>query len=351
MKDTNKLSMESFNITNNDIKHDLSYYYSSFSKKQIATILKRYDSVESYVNILYWLKFIARKDYIEIGKCIGINKINVYILYYDLGWGYYGTFEQNSESLKKDIEYVESFRPIAMKVSPKDINIDFNTLCEKAKKLRKDSYINFGFNSPIQYLCTMHYLVEKIKFTTSYLSLFLHLPYRSVQNKMENIQLNRTLAEAQNIIKDTNRRDYERINKTTNRTRAKNFIENGLTGSISENDVRIVLNYVIYDFFDINRFDIIIGINTKYIISPKEIDIPIIIYDNYKNITYRFAIEYNGEWCHKEKDLRKIKMLEKRGWHYLDIWEFSTIKVQKDFGVIEEQIENICLEIKKYVDL
>lgn len=31
---TNKLSMETFNITKEDIKHDLSSYYSSFSKKR-----------------------------------------------------------------------------------------------------------------------------------------------------------------------------------------------------------------------------------------------------------------------------------------------------------------------------
>lgn len=43
-------------------------------------------------------------------------------------------------------------------------------------------------------------------------------------------------------------------------------------------------------------------------------------------------------------------MLENRGWYYLDVWEFSTLKAQKNFGVIEEQIENICLEIKRHIE-
>lgn len=64
---------------------------------------------------------------------------------------------------------------------------------------------------------------------------------------------------------------------------------------MSENDVRTVFECVIYDYFDISRNDIIIGINNKYIISPKEIDIPIIIYDNHTIKIHRFAIEYNGE--------------------------------------------------------
>lgn len=163
--------------------------------------MKKYDSIESYVNILYWLKFIAKKDYTEIVKSIGIKNINVYINYYDLGWAYDGTFEQNAKLLKKNIEKVGSIRPAAMKVSSKDIKTDSAALHNIAENLRKDSYINFGFDTPMQYLYTMYYLVEIKEFTTYNLSLFLYLQYRSVQSKMTKIQLNRTLNEAQKIIK------------------------------------------------------------------------------------------------------------------------------------------------------
>ena len=73
-----KIAMDDFNLSQEMINHDLLKYYNYFNKKQKGILLKRYKSVEDYINILYCFRFFKKLECIlkrESGQCLIINII------------------------------------------------------------------------------------------------------------------------------------------------------------------------------------------------------------------------------------------------------------------------------------
>jgi hypothetical protein len=167
-----KLRISMFGIATEDIKHNLSDYYSMFTKKQAAVILKSYYSIEDYVNIMYGLKFIKKMDYNEIANELNIAVTNVYKRYYDLGWKEIGSFEENEIQFQKLKDRLNSKKNKIMTITRDEIITllcksgrkkdeiisQLDSVYKKAQKCRRDSYEPYGFNNAIQYANSMYYL-------------------------------------------------------------------------------------------------------------------------------------------------------------------------------------------------
>ena len=89
---------------------------------------------------------------------------------------------------------------------------------------------------------------------------------------------------------------------------------------------------------------------SAYIIPPKQVDIPILINRKCDNTLFKFAVEYNGGHFHKERDKIKETKLLNNGWKHMVIWDFTNNKKNKEYGKIECQIEDLCKQVKEYVD-
>ena len=356
------IDIKAIGVNPSEISHDLTKYYERFTKKQKAPIEKKYNSVIDYVNLLYWLKFVKKQDYYEMAKVLQISNTNVYCRFYDLGWGYCGNFEKNIESLKEEIAYLDSIREKAMSASIDDIiknsvkkdmsNEELENDIRKNYniKLNKNSYQEYGFTTKKQYINTLYYLSKCEELTRNQIALFFGTTGNAMYNKLRRLGLNLDLFEAQqNIIKNS-RRNYQQIMNTGRNTIAKRLRKNEQAGSNSENLARMQFECNLYNYIDKNKYYYTVCINSNNIIPPKQVDIPILVFDKSSNKIYKFAVEYNGDAYHeKERDENKETELHEIGWIYMVLWEFGNTKTQKEFGNIDCQIENVCQQIKEYV--
>jgi len=346
------ISMEDFNITSADIDIDLSSKYNWFSKKQKVSFEREFKTLYDFVNILYYMRFIKKLEIREIANLLNKDVPNMHGHFYNLRWNYSTDYYENVSLFEAEKERLNS---IKIEVDKEVKNIidkkDFSKvkhLVEISKTLNKYSYKGYGFNTPLEYVLTCYYLTTIKRLSTIEISIILDTPLNTVQNKLERLQLNYSLDEAMKIKKKNNRQDYDKTRKNTTKTRIKDYYENGLTGSKNENTARLIFENILSDYFDKERYDLVVGVNTRNIISPKEVDIPIIIYDNQMNKIYRFAIEYNGKHVHEiERDLEKLYLLEKRKWIYFDMDEPSMNNHEK----IDALVKDTCLRMLNFISV
>lgn len=147
--------------------------------------------------------------------------------------------------------------------------------------------------------------------------------------------LSRNLFEAQQIAKK--KRNYKEIQLKGRQTMLKN--STNIKGSKQEQYTRELLNCILPIKFP--NCEIIVGLNNKSILdNGKEIDIPIVIIN--KDKIFKFAIEYNGDFWHKDenRDVEKIEMVNQKGYHlfYIAPKENATNKQIKEH--IENEINN-----------
>lgn len=327
------------------IKHDLSSYYEMLIPNQRRELLKKYVSIEDYVQILYTLKFIKRLSYNEMAKILGIRNINVYLRLYDFGFGYDGSFEDNLQQHKQKKTELQEIKSKAFSMDIDKCDPGLSELYSKAKKCRKDTYESIGFKSPVQYANVMNYLVKKKELTRIEIAIMFDCHNMTMYHKLRKLGLNLDHAAAHKVKRKRERHDYKRTGKNIRQTQLKMFYKEGLIGTVNENAVRSIMDYVLPDYLDIERYEIIVGVNTRNIISPMEVDIPVVIIDKQTTKVFKIAIEYNGDSFH-EDDEKKIEALGNKGWIYFSVVEMGSTKKQREFGAIESQIEEICLRVK-----
>jgi len=338
-------------INTSEIKHDLSKYYDMFSSMQKDRILQSFESLEDYVNVLYWLRFVKKYDYNEMNKITGFKQF--YVKYYFLGWHYSNSFEENEILRNNEISKLESIKQKAFTIRDIDINQDISEYYKLSTHMREYIYKRFGFKSSKQYIRAMYYLVKIEKLSSIELSYMFNTAVKTIQNRLASLNLNRDLAEAQQIAVQQGRRDYDKVFRTGRTTTQKRFLSDSLFGSNLENSARALFELILPEYIDTNIFDIVVGINTRSIVIPYEIDIPIMVININSNKVHKFAIEFNGDHAHKgtnSRDNKKIELINNRGWKYLSVWQYHSTKIQKDHGSIEEQIRNICVIISDLVD-
>lgn len=366
-------SINDFNVDKNLIDEDLTlwieFYNNTTSERMKKSLLREFKSVDDYIYILYWLRFYRKMGYDEIGKLIKpLSKAShnlAYTLYYGLNWNYSYNFSDVKENFVKEAQLLsglkdkvsnENIRTLSFTVEQeyeyKNVFKHYKSI-KKNKSLRKELYTNIGYYSLEDCFRAFYYLINICNLSTYQIAKIYGISHSTMTFKLKDLGL---LADHETAMKNAvlfNRRNYENTLSTGRKTMSKSLLINGNIGSNSENLVRNIFASYLINYIDTETYEVIVGINNRNIIAPKEVDIPVIIINAENNHFYKFAIEFNGDTYHKdeEKDLIKKKQLEDKNWIFYSIWQYGSTKTQREKGEIEAQIKDICSNIKNVLML
>lgn len=178
----------------------------------------------------------------------------------------------------------------------------------------------------------------KLKYPTSFMGKYFDLTTRAIENKLKFANWSYTRQEAQQI--NSQLKDYKDIQTKSRKTILNKYANNISPEDLFREKINIKLNEQIEDS------EIIVGISTYSIIPPKQIDIPIIIIKN--NNTYKFAVEYNGTYWHKDEDRESTKkeLTKAKGYEYFIILHDTNCKEQDIDSQLIEIINIIKSKIK-----
>lgn len=157
---------------------------------------------------------------------------------------------------------------------------------------------------------------------------------------------------AQHNAASENRRNYSSIIHTGRKTINDIRLKEGQFGSNIENLIRNKLSSSLVEYISSNKYEVIVGINNRDIIPPKEVDIPLVIIDQEKGAFCKFAIEVNAEIFHADKEREDLKLQELlyKDWFLFTIWLFDNAKKQNTYGAVETQISEICKSINNIIE-
>ncbi|WP_456289291.1 hypothetical protein M1D70_04970 [Paenibacillus sp. AK002] len=340
-----------FNIQKDTIPLIIEDLSNTFSEKRKRQIEKQFKSVYDFVAIIYYFRFIEKLQISEIAHKLEMQVQPLYIHLYNLGWQYSNDFEENSkqfeiERKKLNDEYIEA------KINSSNISLNEHEKLKYAinhkSNMRKEVYINLGFASAVEYVRTVYYLVYISRLTTVQLVILFNLPYPTVQLRLRNLGFNLTLDEAMKKKKEKSRQNYERTFRAGKITRLKDRMNNLSDGSKNENYARELIDKLVYEYFDSNIYDIVVGVNNVGLLSSKEIDIPVIIHNRLLDRFFKFAVEYNGEIYHDD-DSDKISIAQNRGWLYLAIKEGLNGRESNNPKIIETKVRQLCVEMRDII--
>ena len=137
---------------------------------------------------------------------------------------------------------------------------------------------------------------------------------------------------------------------------SKQLVRHAISSGLSNNYellFRDLITSYIPDFFDIYKYEIIIGVHSFSIIPPQEIDIPILIIDKCRKNTFKYAIELNGRIWHENKkhhkrDLKKNAIIQETEWKLITIkfqrMTSSSNKLKQAFINLTRNICNILAD-------
>jgi hypothetical protein len=189
----------------------------------------------------------------------------------------------------------------------------------------------------VRKLYIMRYILElPVREISSYLG----IQNKSLNHRMVQLGWQYSKCESQQIAADKSR-NYSEIHLKSRESRIKGTIDKGvLDGSIVESSIRSILNERLTSV--IKDASVIVGVNNRSIIAPKEIDIPIIILK--ERDIFKFCVEVNGDCFHtKERDENKLEIIEAVGFKCFYITLASSTMKQRDlYGEIDCQIQTIC---------
>ena len=116
-------SREDYGFCASDIKENLEKYYAAVNNynSMKSKILAKWESVEAYIDTLFWLKYVKKYTYRQIGEVLEIKQDYIATVYRQLpfGWHYStNNFEEAQTLEQQDIEKVHSFLSEATENNP-----------------------------------------------------------------------------------------------------------------------------------------------------------------------------------------------------------------------------------------
>ena len=369
-------NMKDFEIDRNIIKADLTIYL-DFAEKSLTSrsrnrILTKFMTIEDYVYILYYLKFEKKLSYEEIGKKLSPESKNfhnnAYMKYLNLGLNYNSNYDETKEKFIIEQKSLAKVKENSFAISMNDFNLtqpqieEYNTLFENFKKryfeehkvrFKTEIYKRRGYSCLEDYFKAFYYFYRVRQLSSFQIGKMLDISASMISNNLRTMGLEVDLKTAQNNAVKHNRRNYKNTLLTGRDTMTGYLIKGACFGSIVENSIRNKFATYLSKYIGTSKYEVIIGINNRTIIQPKEIDVPIIIINLLNQRIERYAIEVNGDIYHKDKDKEQIKidLLKNKTWIYYAIWFANGVKRQKAYGTIDRQINDICIDIKNKLDI
>lgn len=349
------ITKEQLNISSEDIDIDLSSFYSIIytSNSTLPKVLKKWGSVESYVDILYWLKFKKKLSYTEMINLTGDKNIPQYYFYASFGWHYStNNFEECMKLFEADKTRLAVIANDAAKLSDSEMTPEHKAFLKDAPPISRTTYKNFGYTDSYSLTKDLYYFLIVAQLSVKEISILLNKTLAVTKRTLKIINLRLTINEAQQRASTNGNRNYTRIFETGKKAIINQIFETGLTGSNAENICRTKLNMILSDYLDINIFEYIVGVGNRTIIHPYEVDIPVVVLNKKRGSVYKFAIEFNGDIWHAkskeqvDKDKQKESFLKQQKWIYIPIDYTSNSKTDVNSEHFNSQLSEVCLKIQ-----
>lgn len=343
-----------YGIDPRKFKHDLSKYYNEIISNGHATfVLRNWKSVETFVNVLYGLKFEKKFTSSEMSRITGINNFYQFYMSEYLNWDYStNDFDEMLLIKKKENEKIQIILNRYDSNSERFESLEYKMFLEKIKAL-PSIHFSKKVHMKTEDLCKMiYYLYVENQLTTKQLSRCFKISKNSMYRELVKMGINMTLEEASQRASKQGSRNYTKIYNNAKKRMMYSVLEGGLTGSESENHLRTILNVELINRLDRQRNVVIVGLNNSGIIPPREVDIPIIIIDNDSDKIKKIAVEFNGAHWHNQndvKDEKKAKDLEKIDWKYFGFFYSGKSNENENSQFYREQVDLLCDNICKYV--
>ncbi len=303
------LSIESLGI-NYEFPQEISLL--AKEHKSANSIPKEYPSVYDYIAILFYYHFVEKLENREIAEIIGVAPTNVIQRLYDYGWHYNKDYDINKELHEKQLE-VLSGKLQKAKESIFRINFEKYDSYRSAKlsqyylRMRKRTWDIGGCRNKEEFLKLMFYFtnISEEKLSPKEMAWMFGISVNAIQKRLEQLGIGLSFDEAIMNKKVRGTQDYGATMRVGKSTRMKVLQKSATSGSMNESYFRDELSLVIYDYFYEDYYEVIIGTNAVGIIKDKEIDIPVIVFNNLNGIYVKITRE-------TAKELKKIVEREKQ---------------------------------------
>jgi hypothetical protein len=337
-------SIEKYNINPADFKDDLSEYYKRiYSKKSsLSQILLCWGSVENYVNFLYWLKFVKKLNWSEMARYTGIHGISNN--YYSNGFGWHYDIYDLKECERHYANECVRLKQIYNEFDSKSLAFcskEFTDFLNRPRQaLGKCNYLKIGINAEEDFIKLLYYLCVIRGLTPYETAIAIGKTYTSTYQILRKLGMTMDPLTAQRQCVKNGKKNYSKISTHSREETINNMLRTGLVGSKVENVLRTLIDNKLSEVIDLKRYEFVVGINSRNIISPREIDIPIVIIDKYTNKLYKIAVEYNGEYWHQNviRDKNKKEILANAGWEYIEV----DVKNNESPKSIKEKCSVVC---------
>jgi hypothetical protein len=350
---TNKLGIRDFDINLTLIPTEIEKLDSYLPNERKKVLENYYVSAHDFLIILFHLRFIEKLHASEIAHRLHLRPTGVDIHLYNFAWNYSTDYAENQRLYN---EFLAKARVDLTEAENTSILLDENenpTLrlaLERAKKIQIKTYTDLGFETAEEYARVLYYLVKQKNYSATMLGHLFNLTYNTVHQRLQRLGLNVSLQEGVRNKKLRASQNYEKSIRHGRITQTKAQLQNFSKGSKNEDYFRSQLAKMIYDrYIPSQEYEVIVGLSNIGILGSLEIDIPLMVYDIKRNLVYRFAIEYNGNYFHadEERDRSKRLLCEKKGWHYLTITDSGQYSNKPE--LLDPVLQSTCEKIKNIV--
>ncbi len=338
-----------------DALPDLSFYYNHITKMASNGrnfIVETWGDVETYVNVLYWMRFVQKYDWYEMAELLNTNYINVRYLFDVFGWNNDSTFEESYNLLKENIkninELIKNIEKSDFRNSPKYI--------EKRRNIKKgkvDYRIKRRYNVEMssEHFDILYFLYIEKELPIGVIASYYYTSRDTIMCHLRKYNILRTRKEARELIEKKGRANHAKSRTSYQREVVRKALKQGISNDY-ELLFRDLMTSVSCKFFNENDYECIIGVHTTSIIPPKEIDVPVMVINKGSNEIYKYAIELSGNlWHKKERDDLKREQIKETNWKYIDIRFNKKVTSKNQVRIAFEQlVKEICEIIRKDIE-
>jgi hypothetical protein len=328
---------------------DLPDQISLLRKKLIE---RNHGDVSKFIYTLYGLWFVEKLQRSEIATVLHLSPINIHDHLNNFRWNYSQDYSENQILAKKDFVELQNILNKA-KENSKNLNLQDNSIYLKAMatKLQTDAFTSHGFKNKEEYVKVLFLLINEFRISTQKISVMFNESIATTHNRLRTLGLHQSYADGITGKKARKSQNYTQSINRGKISRLNNQIKNLSMGSINEDFVRNQLSLRLFEFIDSDRYDIVVGVNNTGNLGSREIDIPVIVWDNSLQKIYRFAIEYNADYYHENKnDEEKKEIAKKRGWIYIPIIEITSNNFSNDKSKLLKVSIDLCKKIQSLVN-
>ena len=328
--------------------------YANPGKKNYA--MKCWGSVEAYVDALYWLRFVLKCNNQDIDDLLDTKDFHKH--YKPLGL-YYNSNDfdeclrlRSLEKRRLD-EMLQGFNPDDPIFNSEDYieMIESRTMKYLDGRAKK----RYRVESLEELSRLMYYYMHVKRMTTTEVALFYDVTYNSIVKLLKALGMQLTRKEARKRIEEKGRGNHQLQHVVARQQMTKRAVENGINGNNLENICRSMIDSMLPEYLDIERYLYIVGISTYSILLTKEIDIPIIVENRDCNQRFRFAVEIDGDVWHEKprnfkRDQEKDEALRCSDWKLIRVVFKSRIKSkEKRVEEFKKLVSRICTVISRSV--